>query len=863
MRALHRTQILLLLLSSVATARADAASQLTSAPHFLVLGDRDRIVLFSDGPVAGALADQQSDGSVEVVIPRLVVDEAIAGREFDDAAGGGDGKIKVRLSNAGQGDVRVRIASARPVSRVHAFASNNPSRLVIDLLHGGAAVAEREERAPVAVAAAKPAAAPAKKPTTAGEQGEVKPDKKAVRREPDPPAAGKGAPPALAAAPEEMVGPPREQAGPPREEAEQRVLASAAKPAAVTAPPALPAAESTEHAPVVDVAADGAADGAPTAAPDETLVCRWRRASGIAYCAPDPKAGVYLADLGTASLAGLLDRGRGGPSAVPLPRSGPTEAYLNADVVLIRAARDGWILPAVSAYEQALRTHPEFVDARRARANLALVFHALGFAPELDRMSRVKGDAVAPFAGVLLADLVRELGERRDTAPLLAAGDRAGGITACLAERVRANAAAAAGRREAFPEAFAALAKVCPRTIVEDPETAWLRARAMILGGEAARAAGALAAIEADLPRRQRALLLADLVRAHDAAANAAGARSVEERLAAGSHGRRAARAARVALATRDAAEGKLAPGEHRFADLPIEDAVQTRERADLIAASELLRGGNEVAALGLVTERKLDARRLAVADQILLARALRRVGLLEQSQRILAGIGTTAPARLPDDYFEELGAHALARDDAAAALAVAEQWQAARSGAAPIGAVALRTRARAAKGDAQGAAETLREELAVRDPDLARAVAVELAAELLSADPTLALRLARGALDPSLPPLGEEREAAALRALAEAAEATGDPLAAREAFARLAQEHGGDPAAAGAAYRAARLASAVAEKPAAKEGAAAAPAAAPAPAQVLDDDPLARRLAAVGRIYDEVVAGVAPGAKP
>jgi len=828
---LPRTLAAALVCATLAPAIAAAASEISSAPHFLVLADRERIVLFADGPVAGAMADHRADGSIEITVPRLTVAQAIAGRDFDNAGSGGSGKTRVRLAGTARGDVVVRIESATPVGRVHAFAASKPARLTIDLLHAGtqlSAAAPPTTAKPVP--AASPVAAQAKgKEAAATLSGADK------------------AAPVVAAAPVEMVGPPREE--PPAGTAHGEFVGPPA-PAAVlaAAEPAAPAASTA----VAEVSED--------AAGDHMLVCRWRRSSGIAYCGPDPRNAVYLADLGTADLAGQLDRTRNGPTAAALPPLGAAEAYLNADVALLRGAKSGLLLPGLTAYEHALRAHPHFVDAPRARANVALLYHALGFTPELERMAREK-NPVAPFAGVLLADVRRAQGERNGAAVLLDAGAKAGGITACLAARVRANLAADQGQREAFPGAFAELARVCPRTIVEDAATSWLRARAMVLGGEAARAAAALALIEEELPRRERALLLVHLAGAYDAAGNVAAARAIDERLASGALGRRPVRAARMALAARDAAEGKLAAAEHRFAGLPIEDAHQSRERADLVAASELLRGGNEIAALGMMSERKLEARRLAPGDQILLARALRRVGLLDEAQRLLRSVGATEPTRLPDAYFDELGALALAREDSNAALAAAEQWQAARSGTLPAGAVALRARARAAKGDARGANETLTKELAALDPDLARDVAVDLAHELRSADPTLALGLARGALDaPGLPPLSAEREAAALRAVAEAAEALGDQAAAQDAFARLASEHAGDPAAAGAAYRAARLATA----PAARSGDKAQPAAGPkGETPVADDDPLARRMAAVGQLYSEVVAGMSPGAQP
>ena len=84
-------------LVAIASTTASAASQLSSAPHFLVLADRERIVLFSDGPVSGAMADTRPDGTIEVTVPRLAVADSIAGRAFDDAGSGGTGKTRLRV----------------------------------------------------------------------------------------------------------------------------------------------------------------------------------------------------------------------------------------------------------------------------------------------------------------------------------------------------------------------------------------------------------------------------------------------------------------------------------------------------------------------------------------------------------------------------------------------------------------------------------------------------------------------------------------------------------------------------------------------------------------------------------------------
>lgn len=1001
MRAHPAILLALSLTAIVARPGSGLAAELGTPPHFLMLADRERIVLFSDGAVAGALADRRADGSIVVTVPKVAAGAAITGREFDDRDSGGTGGTKVRVSADAQGDARIEITSTSAVARVHAYATGKPARLTIDLLQEGAqverpadatrasakpAAAETAPVVPAAVADAKPAAAadvkphaPAKAEPVAVAATKVEPAAAAaVKQEaapvpapdaahaagsksehapaastlaerapaaptlpehaavapngpvPAPVAQAKAEPaalpqarsevPALAHAASEVATPSagasatrdvpplldddgRDLPAPPPAapvvaqapvptptaspavsakdkskkkgaKAAEAVASAAAAPAAQSVPvPAATAAAAVAAAgaPVVPAAAVPAVD-APSA--PQTLVCRWRRVGGVPYCAPDPKAGIYAADLGTAEVAGLLDRGRSGPTLVTLPDHGPAEAHLNADVTLVRAAKSGYLLPALAEYEHALRTYPAFEDATRSRANVALIYHSLGFAPELARLSRAKNDPVAPFASVLLADLWRDRDEKHDLTPLLAAGRNAGGITNCLAERVAANAAADEKRAAAFPSAFADLSKVCPRTILEDSETAWLRGRAMMLGGESARAAEVLPALEDELPRRERALLLADVIAAQEAAGNAQAARLAEERLASGALGRRAARTARLALAARDAAEGKVGDIAGRFADLPIEDAVQSRERADVIAVGELLRQGNEIAALGMMTERKVDARSLAPADQLLLARALRKVGLLDQSRRVLSGIAASTTGRLPDGYYEETGALALAHDDAPGALDVAEQWRAARGGNAPAGAIALKARARAAKGDARGATEALEKELTPLDPVLARDVAVELAGKLRSADPAVAMRLAQGALaDSALPPLDAPREAAALAALADAAEATGDKATAQGAFSRLAREYASEPAAAGAAYRAARLASAVpaqgqAQAQASQAPAGAAPAGqqaaakAPAAAPIVDDDPLSRRLAAAGQVYAEVVAGM-QGSKP
>jgi hypothetical protein len=811
---------------------AHAAARFAAAPHFLLLEDRERIVFFTDGRVAGAVARQRPDGTIDVVVPGASVDESVATRSFDDAAAGGPGTMRLRLSSAA-GDARIEIEHAGAVERVHAFAAGNPSRLTIDLLRERARpkTAERQER------------------QAAGRRGGRDPGGTTANKE-----ESRRAAPAAAASPAPAVDQKRAASAPTPAPSPAALVVNVD--ATRAAPPPSPTASAQPAGgPAKPGDAVATAQGRSAHGTSGPIACRWRRVAGTAYCAPDPTAAAYAADLGTERLAGQLDRAHDGPGMTPLASSGAAETHLNADVELVRRARDGWLLPVVALYEHALRTHPEFADAPRTRANLALVYHALGFTPELERLARLPGDPVAPFASALLASLLREEGETRDLEPLLATASAAGGFPACLAARVRAELAADRGDEDVAAE-IGRLAKVCPRTIVEDAATSWLRARVQLAGGEASKAARALVALERELPRRERALLLSDLARAYRADGHAEAARRTEERLAGGAFGPRAIRRGRVALAALAAEQGRRDAVEAELAGLSPEDVALGRKKAELASAAKLIASGQELAALAKLAQHQLDVRHLSPLEQVALARALRQVGLAGEAEKTIRGLRVIAPARLPDEFWIEVGAQALAREDAEAALATADEWVAARGGEVPVGALVLRSRAYAAKGDGRAAAALVSEQIAALDPGVARDLAIEVAEQVRSADPAAALDLARTALEAQgLEPLAASSRARALRVVAEASEATGDAASAASAFARLADEHAGEPAAAGAAYRAARLAA-----PAAPVPAVAKTSPSPAPKSAggapVDDDPLAKRVAAVGRLYAELVAG-------
>jgi len=803
-------------------APAAAATRLASEPHFLLLSDRDRIVLFTDGPVSGAVAEREANGSFEVVVPGVEIDAKLAGRVFDDAASGGDGTTRVRFVGTQRGDARVAVESRTPVRRVHAYAAAKPPRLMIELVRENArpvrqnARAIPSKRAPPARKTAPATLDPLRNDPFPATQRSLTPSE-----EPDAPSCEA-----------ETGDPPR-----PAESASQTAAGTAAIESAATRGTA-----STSEAP--------RATG--------PLLCRWRRVGGVPYCAPNPEAPEYAA-MGVAHLAGQIDRERTGPE-LTTPPPGAAGAYLTADVELLRRALDGWILPVVTTYEQALRAHPDFADSSRARANIALIHHALGFEPELEIATRQKSNPAAPLASALLADLRREHRECDAGAcdELLAVATAAGGFPKCLSARVTASLAADAGKLDEAREKLAALERVCPRTILDDSGTAWLRTHVELSKGAPGEAVPRLLALVPEVPRRERALLFTEVAEAQVEASDPRAARATYQRIADGALGARVMRLARVALAGLDALDGEFPAMESRLAEVSPDAANRGREEAHLAGAKRLLHEGKPTAALGMLSERSLDPTRLPAQDQILLAQSLRRLGLLDEAERWLGRLDENESVRLPDGFWEEIGGIAIARGDASTALLVADQWIAERAGATPPPALALRARALAARGDAKGAAEVVTKNLAALDPAMARDVALELAGKLRSTSPEDALVLARAAIEShGQPELAADRQAAALRTVAEAAEATGRTDDARNAFLELARDHGTDPVAKGAGYRASRLmAASGATPPAAPKPAKPDVAKVTAPADERDELP--RRMVAADALYAEALGDVA-----
>ncbi|MEW6271015.1 MAG: hypothetical protein AB1689_17165, partial [Thermodesulfobacteriota bacterium] len=161
----RRAAVCLLLGALCAPATVVRAAELTSAPHFLALGDRTRVVLFAGAPVGGAIARRSADGGIEVTVPRLEVPDWLAGRVYDDREAGGTGATRVSLAATPDGEARVRIEADVPVRRVHAFPASRPARVMIDLLASDDSPLAADARRPATEArtreAARPAATPA------------------------------------------------------------------------------------------------------------------------------------------------------------------------------------------------------------------------------------------------------------------------------------------------------------------------------------------------------------------------------------------------------------------------------------------------------------------------------------------------------------------------------------------------------------------------------------------------------------------------------------------------------------------------------------------------------------------------------
>lgn len=948
------TRRLLLATLLVAAYATDAVADpiFASPPHVVSDASGQRIVLFLNEPVSGALAARSGDG-FEVRVPRSEVAPAIQGQDFgaDGWGNGGDAVKHLVLAKGEKGDTNIRIEPTGAVHGVDAHTVDDPPRLVIELLAAAptkspqptktshATKTPRPTRTPSADATAEPKHEPAaagdaaakpsgKAPTatttprpraTATAQPKTRPAPTATKAAPEPLAVARATDPdvltneprtlapasahaaglsggaasdaastAPGAASERTVAsdvpraepdpaPAAEHAPPSAEALARATVLTALAPseahaagkerlaAAGPAPHAAPTADlghaaASAPAPAAATGAPAAAAGARAAAPAPAdggagggygLRCLWRRFGGVALCAADPKAAPYAGDHTITALVGALARGK-----LPEPEDHPAvvtpaSTYLAADVLFATRAPEGKLLPVVDAYRSALRAHPDFPEAWRARLNIALAYRAMEFLTEL---RTVAGEAaVDPTAGLvrgLAGDLAFVTGKTQIAIADYGRANDIGGLGACLAARGRARLALADGNPAAAAAELAGLTSLCPPELASDAETQWVRGRLALAQGENAAAKTLLQEAQKGLGRSDQGAVLIDLGAVAEAANDVKTARASYEHLVGGAFGARAARQATVRLAILDGVGGDVTAGLKRLERLTPEASDPARRSLVMQSARSALQRGAVGDALATLHEAHVDPTALPLEDQLLVADAYRGIGLYGEAERVLAAAQTKAGAAAPDALFAARGALALDRRDGAAVLAVADDWIRARGRSS--GALALRARGAALAGDANGAHAAVAAAI-IEDGDVTRPLSLDVAELLRDRAPAIALSLARQALEPGatveLPPA---RNAAGLALVGDLAERAGDDDTALAAFTTLAARYANEPVAADAAYRAARIATR--RVPGGGD------------AQAFDDavkskDALARRVAGAAREYEAIVKPLA-GAK-
>lgn len=781
MRSLGRLALSVLVLLLL-TERAYGEALFASPPHFLTLEDREEIVFFINEPVVGAIASRTSSG-VEVVVPRALVDPTLYTTTFrgDDTAT--IAGTRVVLAPAARGNAAIRITTSAAPAAVHAYSERDPPRLVIDLI-----------------------AAPQPTPTPAG---------RVVAR---------AARSAVRPAPEQAVAPQAATAiSRPAVLAALAVTAPSAAPAKNPSAGRAPAPQATPHDGIASAAAESRAPlVAPTAAPPAAAsaegsqardgragpkrACAWRRLGTVACCAPDPGAPAYASRADLAALARALATAADPATLPAIVGDEPAALYLAADRELAVRATSGRVLPAIDLYRRALRGAPKFFDASRARLNIALAYRALGFDAELQGVAQeaVK-DPTRPIIDALIGDVARErdaVERARDAYARAAAGDA---LAVCLATRGRAALVLGTDPPGNASAQVARLPELCPPAILADPETIRVQARQQLADGQPRRALTMLDALRSAPDAPPSGVVLADIAAAAAAAGDDATARARWTELASGGFGARLAARATLGLAQLDVARGDDATGLRRLDGLGSAKALDERRRLATEALTRALRRGADVEAVAIVADQGLAPALLASADQIALARSYRVVGLGVESDAVLRALAERLGKDAPDALWEERGGAVLATNPPQA-LAVADEWLRTRGNAAPAEATALRARALAALGQGRAAGESA-DAAAALDPATARTVRLDVARRLRTADPAVALRLARAALDGDRsPPLAASDTATALRIVAESAEATGDAPAALAAYRELTERYADQSSAEGAQYRLARL---------------------------------------------------------
>src|SRR5262245_31533035 len=112
-----RLSLVIALLATLVATDAHGAPIFASPPHVVSDTDGQRIVLFLNGPVSGALASRSGDG-FEVRVPRSEVASSIQGQDFgaDGWGNGGDTVKHLVLAAGAKGDTSIRF---EPTGGIH------------------------------------------------------------------------------------------------------------------------------------------------------------------------------------------------------------------------------------------------------------------------------------------------------------------------------------------------------------------------------------------------------------------------------------------------------------------------------------------------------------------------------------------------------------------------------------------------------------------------------------------------------------------------------------------------------------------------------------------------------------------------
>ncbi len=856
---------------ALASPPAQAAAVFSSEPHILALGDRQQIVLFAGDPIDGAMATRRADGSWDVLVPNAGLDEGLLGRRFAGPPVGGEAQAtQVALETTSDGDVRLRLHPAGEVSRVVAYGVGRPPRLMVDLLPAGADPKKRAAEQPKTKR--KPPKQSEPKPSTGPQPVALEPALEAAAAPPEIAlkAGSEKAPLAQA--------PPRPETSEDPEEHEQvqfadRDSSSRAEGALATRRPDLFASTDSEPGPIVSsrlrqdtsaVSTPHVVDGSVTQAefasvravaePEEALTerpepienvavalgqdefdgsgrvalalanlvdardqhCLFTRTAGVPYCAPNGDAPGYAQESYSSGLAHRIAAGATWLAPVRSPSA--AGLFLAADRDFILRARKGWLLSTVSSYERALRLEPDFPDAIRAHMNIALIYAVLGFAPELGVSASDKTNPARAFASALLGDRRLESGLFGEAAVLYERAATGGGMAACLAARGLAGLALAEGRTERAHAGLSSLRDLCPRGLVDDPDTERLRARIALALGDPDGALATLERVEGRLKHQERGAILRERATIAEGAGRLDVAGEAWASLETGRYGPMLEAEAAIALARLEGTQEAVDDGLSRLSDLPPDDRARARRELLIDVSGDALQSGDDLSAVAMILGEGLDPAGLAPREQVELAAAYRRLGLVPQAREMLERVEANNRGGLPETYWAERGAFALATGDLGAAEETLSRWQRSRGGNPSVGELELRAEVLAGRNAGTTAIEGVLSRLAGIDRRRAVATRWRVAAILADSDPVAGVALLeKDEQLAKLPDLPEKDLRDTLWRLGRAAEEAGQPALALAAYRPLGLGFPGTARGAEASYRAARLLEIEQEFPAAR----------------------------------------------